>query len=154
LTCVILHGKISWVVCFPRFPNQFINIKGKKMKIVTLFIMALSFSSVCLAGKPVVDVWNCKLKEGKTMKEAGALNDKWVKFMNANVKGGGINSYDLVAIVGNHNGFMYVDTYPNIKAWAASDNVMESSDEGKALTKQFREIAKCSNNTLYSSTKH
>ncbi len=124
------------------------------MKTLALLIITLTFSACCIAAKPVVDVWNCKLHDGKTMKEAGALNDKWVKFMNAKVKGGGINSYDLVAKVGNHDGFMFVDVYPSIESWAAGDNMMESSKEGKALLKQFKAIAKCSSNTLYSSTKH
>jgi len=122
------------------------------MKITGMVIF--TFSANCYAGPTVVDVWQCKLKEDKTMKDVGALNDKWVKFMNANVKGGGINSYDLEPRVGKHDGFLFVDVYPNMQSWAAGENIMEQSKEGKALQKEFKSLAKCSSNSLYSSTKH
>ena len=46
--------------------------------------LLLIFSANCYAEKSIVDVWQCKLKDNKTMKDAAALNEKWVKFMNAN----------------------------------------------------------------------
>jgi hypothetical protein len=121
---------------------------------VIIITLLISFSSYSYAESSIVDVWQCKLNKGKTMKDAGALNEKWVKFMNANVKGGGINSYDLSPRVGNHEGFMFVDVYPNMMSWAAGDNIMENSKKGKAILKEFRALAKCSSNSLYSSTKH
>lgn len=114
----------------------------------------MTFSSLAYANKNIVDVWQCKLKEGKTMKDVASVNDKWVKFMNETVKGGGINSYDLEPRVGDHSRFLYVDVYPNMQAWAAGENAMEKSDAGKALQKELNAIAKCSSNSLYSSTKH
>jgi hypothetical protein len=122
------------------------------MKFVVLLM--LIFSVNCFADKTIVDVWQCKLKENKTMKDAGVLNEKWVKFMNANVKGGGINSYDMEPRVGNQEGFLFVDVYPNMQSWAAGENVMEKTKKGRALLKEFRMLAKCSSNSLYSSTKH
>ena len=140
---------------FPSFSldNQIeeIMMKNTIKVIASLFIL---FSSYSFAETTIVDVWQCKLNDGKTMKDAGALNDKWVKFMNANVKDGGINSYDLAPRVGNQEGFMFVDVYPNMQSWAAGENVMENSEEGKALLKEFRALANCSSNSLYSSTKH
>ena len=121
-----------------------------KFAIPLMFIFSVS----CYAEKHIVDVWQCKLKENKTMKDAGALNEKWVKFMNANVKGGGMNSYDMEPRVGNQDGFMFVDVYPNMQSWAAGENVMEKTEEGKALQEEFRMLSKCSSNSLYSSTKH
>ena len=125
---------------------------NNSMKFVVLLM--LIFSANCFADKTIVDVWQCKLKENKTMKDAGILNEKWVKFMNANVKGGGINSYDMEPRVGNHEGFLFVDVYPNMQSWAAGENVMEKTEKGKALLKAFRALARCSSNSLYSSTKH
>lgn len=122
------------------------------MKLTIPFM--LIFSINCFAEKAIFDVWQCKLNENKTMKDANALNDKWVAFMNKSVKGGGINSYNLEPRVGNHDGFLFVDTYPNMQSWAAGENVMEKTKEGKALLKEFRMLAKCSSNSLYSSTKH
>ncbi len=120
----------------------------------TFVAVLCMFSAMSYADSTIVDVWQCKLKENKTMKDAGALNEKWVKFMNANVKGGGIHSHDLTPRVGNHSGFLFVDVYPNMQSWAAGENVMEKSKEGKALLKEFRMLANCSSNSLYSSTKH
>ncbi|WNC70742.1 hypothetical protein RGQ13_11430 [Thalassotalea psychrophila] len=122
------------------------------IKVIASFIIL--FSSYSYAEPTIVDVWQCKFNEGKTMKDADALNDKWVKFMNANVKGGGIVSYNLEPRVGKRNVFMFVDVYPNMQSWAAGENVMENSEEGKALSKEFNALADCSSNSLYSSTKH
>ena len=35
------------------------------------------------------EVWTCTIKEGKTMDDVRAANSRWVKFINANVDGGG-----------------------------------------------------------------
>jgi len=124
-----------------------------KKALIATAILSLTFSSISFAQKTIVDVWNCKLHEGKTMKDAAALNEKWVKFMNANVKGGGINSYDLDPRVGDQDHFLFVDVYPNMQSWADSENVMETK-EGKALLMEFKALSKCGSNSLYSSTKH
>ena len=122
------------------------------VKVLSVFIFL--FSGLSFAGTTIVDVWQCKLKEGKTMKDAGIVNEKWVKYMNTHVKSSGINSYDLAPKVGNNEGFMYVDVYPDLETWAASDDVMKKTKEGKALQKELSAVAKCSSNSLYSSTKH
>ncbi len=119
-----------------------------------LFLILSVFCWSSYANTSVVDVWTCKLNDNKTMKDVAALNEKWVKFMNAQVKGGGINSYDLAPLVGSRESFMFVDVYPDLKTWAASEKAMESNDEGKKLQKEFKTLAKCSNNSLYKSTKH
>ena len=106
-------------------------------------VVAFIFSASIYAESTIVGVWQCKLKENKTMKDVGVLNDKWVKFMNANVKGGGINSYDLDPRVGKQDGFLFVDVYPNMQSWAAGENIMEKTNEGKALQKEFKLLAKC-----------
>jgi len=117
-------------------------------------IIIFLFSGLCFADTTIVDVFQCKLKEGKTMKDVGIVNEKWVKYMNTHVKSSGINSYDLAPKVGNIEGFMYVDVYPDLETWAASDDVMKKTKEGKALQKELSAVAKCSSNSLYSSTKH
>jgi len=125
-----------------------------KIPLKIMIILSLVFSSFAFAEKQIVEVWQCKLLEGKTMKEVAALNDRWVKFMNATVKGGGINSYDLEPRVGNQETFMFVDVYPNLESWAAGDNVMENDKGVKSILKELKLVVKCSSNTLYTSTKH
>jgi hypothetical protein len=143
-------GNSFSLVFFDQFNQGIIMNKLIKITLPLLLI----FSANCYAEKSIVDVWQCKLKDNKTMKDAAALNEKWVKFMNANVEGGGINSYDMEPRVGNHDRFMFVDVYPNMQSWAAGENVMEKTEEGRALHKEFKELSKCSRNSLYSSTKH
>jgi len=145
---MVTHGN-TFYLCFLTL-NQGIIMNNPIKFVIPLMFM---FSASCYAEKNIVEVSKCNLKENKTMKDAGALNKKWVKFMNANVKGGGINSYYLEPRVGDRDGFMFVDVYPNMQSWGASDNVMESSEEGKALIKEFGLVSKCKSNRLYSSTK-
>jgi hypothetical protein len=100
-----------------------------------------------------VEIWNCTLNDGKTMDDVAAANGKWVKFMNANVEGGDIHSYGQTAVVGEQGTFLYIDVFPDMKAWIASKAAIES-EEGQALEAGLNEVASCSSNSLYSSTEH
>jgi hypothetical protein len=100
-----------------------------------------------------VEVWKCTLNDGKTMDDVATANGKWVKFMNANVEGGDIQSYGQTAVVGDQDSFLYVDVFPDMKAWIAGKAAI-SSDEGKALEAELIKVASCSSNSLYSSTEH
>jgi hypothetical protein len=55
--------------------------------------------------------------------------------------------------LGDSTGFMFADTFPSRKAWAASKDAIESP-EGKAVEAGFEGIFKCSENRLYKSTEH
>jgi len=100
-----------------------------------------------------VEIWNCTLNDGKTMDDVAAANGKWVKFMNANVEGGDIHSYGQTAVVGEQGTFLYIDVFPDMKAWIASKAAIES-EEGQALEAGLNEVASCSSNSLYESTEH
>ena len=82
-----------------------------------------------------------------------SANGKWVKFINANVEGGNIQSYGQTAVVGDQETFLYIDVYPDMKAWIAGKDVLDN-DEGKAIEAELNEVASCSSNSLYSSTEH
>jgi hypothetical protein len=100
-----------------------------------------------------VEVWKCTLNDGKTMDDVATANGKWVKFINANVEGGDIHSYGQTALVGDQESFLYIDVFPDMKAWIAGKAAL-SSDEGKALEAELTKVASCSSNSLYSSTEH
>ncbi len=117
--------------------------------LIASFVMATCF--VAHAGTRVEEVWQCTLKDGKTQKDVHAGNSKWVKFANAKVEGGDIHSYVATSIVGGSTGFLYVDSFPNMKAWIEVKALMETA-EGQALESALNEIATCSSNSLYSTT--
>lgn len=100
-----------------------------------------------------VEIWKCKLNDGKTMDDVAIVNGKWVKFMNANVEGGDIHSYGQTAVVGNQEKFLYIDVFPDMKAWVGSKTAIEN-EEGKAIEAELNEVASCTSNSLYSSTEH
>ena len=105
------------------------------------------------ADTATVEIWKCKLNEGKTMDDVATANGKWVKYMNASVKGGDILSYGLATVVGNAEMFLYSDVFPDMKAWVASKAAIES-DEGQAIEKELNAVATCASNSLYLSTEH
>jgi len=122
-----------------------------KSKISIALVIAFGLS-VCAAfadsHEQTVVIWKCKLNEGKTAADVQAVNAKWLKHVNANAEGGEIRSYVLSTIVGDSETFLYVDSFPSGEAWVASRAAMKS-EEGKALNKEFDEVAKCSSNSLY-----
>ena len=98
-----------------------------------------------------LELWKCKVNEGKTIDDVKAVNSKWVKLINENVDGGDVNSYVLTPVVGKQGGFMYADTFPSIAAWEATREVMES-DKGKEIEKELEATAKCESNSLHRSS--
>jgi hypothetical protein len=100
-----------------------------------------------------VEIWKCTLNEGKTMDDVAAANGKWVKFMNANVEGGDIHSYGQTAMVGDQGSFLYIDVFPDMKAWIAGKAAIDN-EEGKAIEAELNGVASCTSNSLYSSTEH
>jgi len=107
------------------------------------------------ADTTVNEIWECTIKEGKTMDDVRAANTAWVKFINANVKGGGIGSNILTNRVGNATSgrFMYLDSFPSLESWAIASSATEDNEEGEAITAALREVADCSENSLYEAEK-
>lgn len=112
-------------------------------------ILLLGFSSSLFAGTRVEQVWTCTVNDGKTMKEVKALNNKWVAYVNKAVKGGDIQSYVATAIVGKTGHFIFVDSFPNMAAWAGKEDAMKA-EAGQKLEAHFNELTNCSSSALYS----
>ena len=85
------------------------------------------------------------------MDDVRAANTKWVEFINANVKGGGVGSSILTNIVGNaeEGPFLYVDSFPNLETWAAANSATDDNEEGEAINAALGDAATCSENRLY-----
>jgi hypothetical protein len=131
-----------------------INItKGKYLviKLITvLFISTLIFASGIANADPVVEVWTCTLNEGKTAEDAHAIGKKWTAIARKLTGSDGITSSFVTSVVGDADGFMWVDTYPSLEVWAAAQTAFEDSEEYAAVGAVLNEVETCSGNRLYS----
>lgn len=121
-----------------------------KSLISMLFIAVLMASGTAWSDTRVEQVWTCSLRDGKTMEENDAVNKEWLKFINGKVKGGGITSRIAMPVVGELGHFFFVDSFPDMAAWASAYTAMQT-DKGKSLEAQFDALADCSSNRLYES---
>ena len=101
----------------------------------------------------VDEVFTCKVKEGKEIKDVRKANAEWVKHMNSAVKVGTIASATVTPVVGEGGGsFFFVDTYPSLEAWATADNY-QNSEAGQAAMKSISDaldaVSDCTSNRLY-----
>jgi len=109
-------------------------------------VTLLCFSAAAWADK-VSEVYTCKLIEGKSLADAQAVNKKWLAWMRANVNAG-IESSAATAVVGDSDGFLYVDTYPDLTVWAAGKAALDT-DAGRAVEAAFQDVMECSGNRLW-----
>ncbi len=110
----------------------------------------LAIGVMAIADSSYREVWSCNVKEGKSMDDVRAANSRWVKFINANVDGGGITSHIVTSVVGNatEGKFTYVDSFPTLESWAAAKSATEGNEEGEAIDEALGEAAECSENRL------
>ena len=118
------------------------------MKLATALAL-IGVSVVAAAEERIVEVWNCKAEDGKTIEDIHKANGKWVKYMNAHVDGGDIVSYVLQPIVGKSSTFMYADSFPSMASWGAAK--AHESEELTAIEEELNSVAVCSENTLHNS---
>ncbi len=126
------------------------------MKLLKLLLFTVVFFTWVVANaqdavERIVEVWTCTLNDDQTQEDVQTTNTKWVAFMNAQVEGGDIQSYVLTSIVGNTEGFLYVDSFPDMRAWIAAKAASET-DEGQAIDAELDEVSTCTSNTLHQST--
>lgn len=124
------------------------------MKRLLVAIAILMAPVLCVADAgdtSMVEVWECKLKDGATAADAAAQNAKWLAFVRkVNAE---IDSYGMERVVGAGGTFMFADIYPDLAAWGAAKKAMDS-DAGRALDEGFLKLLDCSSNGLYKSTEH
>jgi hypothetical protein len=123
----------------------------KNLLSVFFMTVAMAVSGIASAGTHVEEVWDCTLREGKTMKQVNAINAKWMKFVNKQVKGGEISSRTVTPLVGDLSSFVFVDAFPDLQSWTDTKAAM-ASEQGQKLEAEFDEVSECSSNRLYNST--
>ena len=119
----------------------------KKILLATVTSVFVLLSAAASADM-VANVYTCKLKEGKTTEDAHAVNGEWLKWARATAGTDDIRSSFTTAIVGDLDGFMWVDTYPDLAAWAKV-NGADLDEENPELSEALDELADCGSNRLY-----
>ena len=112
-----------------------------------LAVLGLGISGLATADS-FANVYTCKLKDGVELDAVQEANSKWLKFVNSKVKGGGITSAIGTAVVGDNEVFIFVDTYPSLSAWAATQELLDS-DAGDEVDGLFEDLTDCSKNSLW-----
>jgi len=122
----------------------------KKIIVATVASVLLVLSAVASAD-PVSMVYSCTLNDGKTKEDALAVNAKWLKWARATAGTDAITSSYVSTVVGDLGGFMWVDTYPDLAAWAKV-NGADLETEQPEIAAAFDELETCSKNRVYSAT--
>jgi len=119
----------------------------KRTMTALLAVAGLGVSGLASADS-FANVYTCKVKDDVEMDAVQEANSKWLKFVNAKVEGGGITSSVGTAVVGNLETFIFVDTYPSLSAWAATQELLDS-DAGDEVDGLFEDLTDCSKNSLW-----
>ena len=114
-------------------------LKKTFLAAVSSVFLLLSFAA---NAEPVTAVFYCKLNEGNTKEEAKEINARWLKWARETAGTDEITSSYVTTVVGDFDGFMWVDTYPDIASWGKIVDADSDFDD------EFNEVATCSGNRL------
>jgi len=129
------------------FPKTNKESVMKKVVSTVVFSLSIAIASSSAFADSVINVYTCKLKEGKTQEELQAANSKWLKWVRTNVSDK-IESSVGTPIVGQQNMFLFADTYPDLASWAATQTALDS-DAADEIEDLFKDISECSENRLW-----
>jgi hypothetical protein len=119
------------------------------MKKIAITLMAALLLGVSFgaSAEPLSAVFYCKLHDGKTKEDVMAVNARWLKWARETAGTDAITSSYVQTVVGDFEGFMWVDTYPSAAAWAKiADAEQQPFDE------EFDALSTCSGNRLLRAT--
>jgi hypothetical protein len=119
----------------------------KKILLASVTAVFLVFSAGASADM-VTAFYYCTLKDGKTSDDAHAVNAKWLKWARAKAGTDAITSSYATAIVGSFEGFMWMDTYPDLGAWAKVNGV-DMEEDNPELAAAFEAVQECDKNRLF-----
>ncbi len=114
-----------------------------------ILLVAFGISSLAIADS-FVEVWTCTFEDDKTVEDVQAANSTWLAYVHENISAD-ITSSVLVAVVGNIEGFVFVDSYPDLATWSNTKTRLDS-DEADEIDDLFDDVSECSENSLYQVT--
>ena len=121
---------------------------------IKLLIAALFAGSFSLANAAVVEVWQCQLKDGKTLDDLRAASSAWltaVKGMDGGAEVEAYHNFSVVAYNGE-NGFNFISITPDLAVWGRLAKAYVGSAVQKADV-AWGELADCKGNSLWTSEK-
>ncbi len=126
-----------------------------KNRILGSFAAILMFSIAASASADnVVQLWNCKLNDGKSGDDVVAASSAWLKAAKS-MKGGkdleAFVDFPLAAPTGD-GGFNFVLIAPDAKTWGVFSNDYYDSPAAKA-DEIWSNVATCSGSSLWQSIK-
>jgi hypothetical protein len=119
----------------------------RRVLTAALTVIGIGFSGIAAADH-FASVYTCKLADDVEMEAVQEANSKWLNFVNSRIEGGGISSSVGTAVVGDFEMFIFVDRYPSLSAWAATQELLDS-DEGEEIDGLFEDLAECGKNRLW-----
>lgn len=122
----------------------------RKTLLILLGSVMLATAGIASAD-PVIDVWTCTLKEGKTAEESQAAGKMWVAVVRKITGNDEITSSWAAAIVGDAKTFTWMDTYPSLEVYAAAQTAIGNSEEYEPAGAALDDTQTCSGNKLLSS---
>ncbi len=121
----------------------------RRILVVLLGTVMLATAGVASAD-PVIDMWTCKLKAGKTAEESQAAGKMWVEVVRKITGNDEITSSWVAAIVGDAEVFLWIDTYPSLEVYAAAQTAIDNSEEYEPVGAALEDTQTCSGNQLLS----
>jgi hypothetical protein len=125
----------------------------KKIFWIPLLLIVPGITLAAENDSRIAETYQCDLKDGKTMEEVQAVNVRWLANARKQAGTDGVNSYAFEPIVGDQTKFVFIDSYPDLAAWAAAKSA-DQTEEGKAIEAAFGDLMECEKNRLWKSTKH
>jgi len=125
------------------------------MKLIIKFlIVALFAGSLSLANAAVVEVWQCQLKDSKTVDDLRAASSAWLTAMKSMEGGAEVEAYHNFSVVAynGENGFNFISITPDLAVWGKLAKAYEGSAVQKADL-AWSEVADCKGNSLWASEK-
>jgi hypothetical protein len=119
-----------------------------------ILLFAIFMGSCSLANAKSVEVWNCKLNDGKSFADLMAVSSAWLaatKSMEGAEEIEAYHEYPVVTDVAD-GGFNFVVILPDLELFGKLAQAYPGSASQKA-DEAWGEVATCSGNSLWSSEK-
>lgn len=126
----------------------------KKTLIASLTTSLLLLFTVPTYADSIVQLWNCKLNDGKTQADLVAVSSAWAKAARSMDGGDGMEvhlEFPIAADAGDGD-FTFVMIVADTKAWGVFNNDYVDSPAGQA-DEAWGEVATCSDSSLWASVK-
>ena len=124
----------------------------KKTYIASLIASVVFLFAVPANAENIVQLWSCKLNDGKTSADLVAVSSAWLKAAKSMEGGEEAKAYLEYPIVANagDGDFTFVLVVPDTAAWGVFYNDYPDSPAGEA-DEAWGEVASCSSSSLWAS---